>query len=280
MSTPTPALCARVAIVTGASAGIGEAIARELAASGARVVINARRAERLAEVAATLARQFGADRVTTAPGDAADPRVIDALFAKAREAFSAPADLIVANAGRGLKGSPVDSDPAQWDEMIRTNLTGVAHLLRAAASHLLSIGGPDAPPASSTSSSPTTPTTPPTPTNPRDIIVIGSVVGRHVSPFSSMYGSTKFAVHGLTEGVRRQLGPQGIRVSLVEPGFVTSEFQGVAGYDPKWYDGVVGKIGPVLDPADVARVVAFIAQQPAHVHVGDVLVRPVRQEYP
>ncbi len=265
MSTPTPALFARVAIVTGASAGIGEAIARELAASGARVVINARRADRLAEVAATLARQFGADRVTTAPGDAADPRVIDAMFAKAREAFSAPADLIVANAGRGLKGSPVDSDPAQWDEMIRTNLTGVAHLLRAAASHLLSIGGPGVPPVLP---------------SPKDIIVIGSVVGRHVSPFSSMYGSTKFAVHGLTEGVRRQLGPQGIRVSLVEPGFVTSEFQGVAGYDPKWYDGVVDKIGPVLDPADVARVVAFIAQQPAHVHVGDVLVRPVRQEYP
>ena len=95
-----------------------------------------------------------------------------------------------------------------------------------------------------------------------------------------MYGSTKFGVHGLTEGARRELGPKGIRVSLIEPGFVKSEFQGVAGYDPRWVDGVFEKFGPVLAGADIARVVSFIASQPPHVHVNDVMLRPTRQDYP
>ena len=110
--------------------------------------------------------------------------------------------------------------------------------------------------------------------------MIGSNVGRHISPFSSMYGSTKFAVNSLAEALRREVGPRGIRVTLIEPGFVKSEFQGVAGYDPAWFEGVLTKIGPVLEPEDVARAVSFVASQPAHVHVSDVLVRPTRQEYP
>jgi NADP-dependent 3-hydroxy acid dehydrogenase YdfG len=95
-----------------------------------------------------------------------------------------------------------------------------------------------------------------------------------------MYGSTKFAVHGLTEGLRREVAPKGIRVTLVEPGFVVSEFQGVAGYKEEWFKGVVDRIGPVLEPADVARAVTFVCSQPAHVHAGDVLIRPTRQDYP
>jgi NADP-dependent 3-hydroxy acid dehydrogenase YdfG len=95
-----------------------------------------------------------------------------------------------------------------------------------------------------------------------------------------MYGSTKFGVHGLTEGVRRELGPKGVRVSLVEPAFVVSEFQGVAGYKDEWFKGVLEKFGPVLEPSDVARMVSFIVGQPPAVHVGNVLVRPTRQEYP
>jgi NADP-dependent 3-hydroxy acid dehydrogenase YdfG len=115
---------------------------------------------------------------------------------------------------------------------------------------------------------------------PRDILVLGSTVGRNVSPFSSMYGSTKFGVHGLVEGARRELGPRGIRVSLIAPGFVKSEFQDVAGYDPKWVDGMFEKFGPVLSPEDIARTVTFIVSQPAAVHVNDVMIRSTRQDYP
>src|SRR5690606_39148895 len=115
---------------------------------------------------------------------------------------------------------------------------------------------------------------------PRDIVVLGSTVGRHVSPFSSLYGGSKFAVHGMVEGLRREVARHGIRVSLIEPGIVKSEFQGVAGYDPETFGAFMEKVAPVLSPEDVARAIAFVASQPAGVHVGDVLIRGTRQEYP
>ena len=91
-------------------------------------------------------------------------------------------------------------------------------------------------------------------------------------------------ITGATAGIGRaiavELGPKGIRVTLIEPGFVESEFQGVAGYKPEWFAEVKGRIGPVLKPEDVARTIGFIVQQPAHVHVSDVLIRPTRQDYP
>lgn len=258
----------RIAIVTGASAGIGLAIAEDFARAGLRVIVNARRSDKLEHLAKRLSAEYGhgSEIALAVAGDAADQRTIDACFDRARQKFRAPADLIVVNAGRGLNGSVITSDEAQWEEMIRTNLVGAAKLMRSAATRMIAdIESRDKGDWRA---------------RPRDIIVIGSVVGRHVSPFSSMYGGTKFAVHGMTEGVRREIGPRGVRVSLVEPGFVVSEFQGVAGYKTDWFQGVVDKIGPVLEPADVARVVSFIAAQPPHVHVGDVLVRPTRQDYP
>jgi NADP-dependent 3-hydroxy acid dehydrogenase YdfG len=258
---PQTTLSRRTAVVTGASAGIGEAIARTLSAAGARLVINARRADRLH----ALARELGADRTRAVAGDAAEQGVIDQMLdaAAGLSGTGVGADAVVINAGRGLSGSVLTSDPAQWEEMIRTNSIGAARLMRSAAERML--GSLDAAPWRE---------------HPRDIVVIGSIVGRHVSPFSSMYGSTKFAVHGLAEGLRREVAPKGIRVSLIEPGFVVSEFQGVAGYKDEWFKGVVDKIGPVLEPADVARMVEFVLAQPAHVHVSDVVVRPARQDYP
>jgi len=253
----------RVAIVTGASAGIGEAVASTLAAAGASVVLNARRADRLTEIAEGINNKAGRKAAATAPGDCADPAVIESMFAAAESAFGRPADLVVANAGRGLNGSVLTSDPDQWEDMVRTNLIGAARLLRASAERMLA-AVPDADWQQ----------------HPRDIVVIGSVVGRHVSPFSSAYGSTKFAVHSLAEGLRREIGPKGIRVTLIEPGFVVSEFQGVAGYDPDWVKSIFDKLGPVIEPTDVARVISFVTSQPTHVHVGDVVIRPTRQEYP
>lgn len=251
----------RIAIITGASAGIGRAIAKDAVHRGARAVVNARREGLLRE----LAFELGADRVAVVPGDACDQGVVDRLFQTARDRFGEEADLVVVNAGRGLSGSVTTSDPSQWEEMIRTNVLGAARLMRAAAHRLLADIE-----ASGVSWQ----------QEARDIVVLGSTVGRHISPFSSMYGSTKFAVNSLAEALRRELGPKGVRVTLIEPGFVRSEFQGVAGYADDWFAQVVERIGPVLTPEDCAEIISFIASRPPQVHLSDALIRPTRQDYP
>lgn len=253
----------RVAIVTGASAGIGEAVARELVECGASVVVNARRADRLEALKADIEKTQGVACVATVAGDCADDAVIEALFETARSTFGKPADLVVVNAGRGLAGSVVSSDKAEWEEVVRTNLLGAAALMRAASQHMTE-GRPEVKTDGDWTS------------QPRDIVVLGSVVGRHVSPFSSMYGSTKFAVHSLAEALRREVGPKGIRVTLVEPAVVVSEFQQVAGYTDELVGGFQEKFGPLLIPADIARSIAFVAGQPAHVHISDIVVRATR----
>lgn len=257
----------RISIVTGASAGIGEAIGRDLVKQGSTVVLNARRKEKLDG----LLGELGTEDVSVVAGDCADDDVIAAMFHAAREQFGAgkrEADLIVVNAGRGLNGSVVTSDMSEWEPMIRTNLLGAAKLIRAAAERMLKEIEHDASKGISWT------------TRPRDIVVIGSTVGRHISPFSSMYGATKFGVNSLAEAARRELGPKGIRVTLIEPGFVVSEFQGVAGYSNEWLKGVFEKIGPVLEPKDIADVVTKVASMPAHVHWGDIVLRGTRQDYP
>lgn len=262
----------RVAVITGATAGIGEAIARQFVQHEAFCVLNGRREGKLKE----LARELGDEDAAVVAGDCADDGVISRMLAAGRGRggdAKRGADLIVVNAGRGLAGSVLTSDTSQWEEMVRTNLIGAAKLIRAAAQAMIADMQAELGPKAETPGVHVL-------NRPRDIIVIGSTVGRHISPFSSMYGSTKFGVHAITEGARRELGPKGIRVSLVEPGFVVSEFQGVAGYDPKWFEERQAALGPVLKPEDVARTVVFIASQPAAVHVGDVLIRPTRQEYP
>ncbi len=257
----------RVAVITGATAGIGEAIARTFVDQHCFCVLNARRKERLAE----LSQELGAEDVLTVAGDCCDDKTITAMLDKAKHSLGnvgREADIVIINAGRGLNGSVLTSDVAQWEEMVRTNIMGAALLLRAAAKRMLAEiedqtkNKQDALKV------------------PRDIVVLGSTVGRHISPFSSMYGSTKFAVNSLAEAARRELGPKGIRVTLIEPGFVESEFQQVAGYTQDWFTEVKGRIGPVLTPQDVARTIAFVVSQPAAVHVSDVLIRPTRQDYP
>jgi NADP-dependent 3-hydroxy acid dehydrogenase YdfG len=267
----------RIAVITGASAGIGEAIARSLAAAGARLVINARRKERLDSLAQELG---GADRIAGVAGDAADEAVIDRCLDAARDRFGKggrEADLVVVNAGRGLRGSVYDSDASKWEDIFRVNLLSAARLMRAAAERM---AGPV--PIVQGAPSPPTPPQPPADwlTRPRDIVVLGSTVGRHISPFSSLYGSAKSGVHMLAESLRRLMAPRGVRVTLLEPGIVRSEFQDSASYDPVSFGKFMDSISPVLTPEDVARVVLFVVSQPAGVHINDVMVRPTRQEYP
>lgn len=269
-------LTGRIAVITGASAGIGEAVARELVANGARVVLNARRADRLE----ALVRDLGPERAAACAGDAAEDAVIRRMLDLARERFGGgtrEADLVVVNAGRGLRGSVYDSDPAAWEELSRINWLAAARLMRASAERMAG-----AIPVVQGAPKPAEPPKPPAdwPRSARDIVVLGSTVGRHISPFSSLYGSTKAGVHMLAESLRRLLAPRGVRVTLLEPGIVRSEFQAVANYDPASFGQFMDSIGPVLEPRDIAELVLYVTSRPAAVSLNDVMVRPTRQEYP
>ena len=244
----------RTALVTGASAGIGRAVALDLARSGLKVVVSARRGERLDELASEI--ESGGGRALAVEADAADAGQVDALWAAAAEWADGPPRVVVVNAGRGLQGGVVSSDESVWEPMFRVNVLGAMHLMRIAAVALRDLDGP------------------------RDVVVLGSVAGTNVSPFSGAYGATKFAVEAAAEALRREVGKSGVRVTTVKPGVVKSEFQDVAGYDEQTFGKAVAKYGKMLEPEDVARVVRFVVEQPAGVHVNQVTLRPVGQDYP
>ena len=254
-------LSERIAVISGASAGIGEATARLLAAKGAKVVINARRKERLENLAAEL--NCEGTRAVCVPGDTSRPETVSAMLEASRNSFGRNADIFVVNAGRGLGGSIVTSDTKHWEELFRTNISGALLFMREAAKLLIAEAEKDNWPG-----------------RPRDIVVLGSTVGRNISPFSALYGTSKFAIGSAAEALRRELAPKGIRVTLVLPGVVVSEFQGVAGYDPKWFGEFENRSGPFLEPHDIAEAIRFAVSQPARVCVGEITVRPTRQDYP
>jgi len=247
----------RIAIVTGASSGIGEATARKFVASGFAVVGNARNAAKLQALEQELGPAF-----CGVAGDAADETLLDHLFAVARERFGGPVDIVVANAGRGLGGSVKEAELSKFEEILKLNVTGTLALLQRAAGRMVEEQQSHYPKRAA------------------DIVIIGSVVGRHISPYSAVYGATKFAVHALAEGLRREVGPKGVRVSLVEPGIVVSGFQDAAGYSDSTVHAFNEKFGPLLHGEDIANAIQVIVTQPPHVHISDIVVRPTRQDYP
>jgi NADP-dependent 3-hydroxy acid dehydrogenase YdfG len=247
----------RIAIITGATSGIGAATVRKLVTAGFGVVGNARHADKLQAMEQELGSAF-----CGVAGDASDASVLDKLFSAATERFGKPADIVVANAGRGLGGSVKDSDLSRFEEILKLNVTGTLALLQKAAQRMVESQDSGFPRVAA------------------DIVVIGSVVGRHISPFSAVYGATKFAVHGLAEGLRREVGPKGVRVTLVEPGIVVSGFQDAAGYDNAQVTLFEDKFGPLLYGEDIANAIHFVVTQPPHVHVSNIMVRPTRQDYP
>ncbi|HQU17043.1 MAG: short-chain dehydrogenase [Chromatiales bacterium 21-64-14] len=248
---------ARIAIVTGATSGIGEATARKFIASGFGVVGNGRNAIRLS----ALEKEFGTAFRGVA-GDASDGAVLDKLFVSAGDHFGKTADIVVANAGSGLGGSVKDADLSGFENLLKINVTGTLALLQKAAQKMVAAQQNTYPNSAA------------------DIVIIGSVVGRHISPFSAVYGASKFAVHALAEGLRREVGTKGVRVSLVEPGIVLSGFQAGAGYTDEMVQSFEDKFGPLLVGDDVANAIHFIVTQPPHVHISDIMVRPTRQDYP
>ena len=244
----------RTALVTGASSGIGRATALALAGAGMPVVVNARRRDRLDAVVGEIDAAGG--RALAVDGDASEPGDLDRLWSAARDWAGGPPTVVVANAGRGLQGGVASSDESVWASMFRLNVVATMHLLRVAADALKAVPGP------------------------RDLVVIGSVVGTNVSPFSGVYGASKFAVEAAAEALRREVGKTGVRVTTIKPGVVASEFQDVAGYDEENFGKMVEKFGPMLEPADVARAIRFVVEQPPNVHVNQLTLRPVGQDYP
>ena len=248
---------ARIAVVTGATSGIGEATARKFIAHGFGVVGTGRNAQKLAALEKELGKAF-----CGIVGDATNYDLLDALFVTANQRFGRAADIVVANAGRGLGGSVTEAGLAEFEHVLKINVTGTLALLQKAAQWI--VDGQQIEYPKSTA----------------DIVIIGSVVGRHISPFSAVYGASKFAVHSLAEGLRRELAPKGIRVSLVEPGLVLSGFQAEAGYSDELVQNFKDKFGPLLVSEEVANAIHFIVSQPPHVHISDMVVRPTRQDYP
>jgi NADP-dependent 3-hydroxy acid dehydrogenase YdfG len=248
---------ARIAIVTGTTSGIGEATVRKFVAAGFGVVGNGRNGAKLAALEKEIGSLF-----CGIVGNAADNTVLERLFASAIERFGKAADIVVANAGRGLGGSVKDADLSQFEDLLRINVSGVLALVQKAAQKMVDAQQNIYPKSAA------------------DIVIIGSVVGRHISPFSAVYGASKSAVHALAEGLRRELGPKGVRVSLVEPGMVLSGFQAAAGYSDAMVHGLNERFGPLLTGDDVANAIHYIISQPPHVHISDIVVRPTRQDYP
>jgi NADP-dependent 3-hydroxy acid dehydrogenase YdfG len=246
----------RVAIVTGATSGIGEATALKFASEGFGVVGNGRNAGKLK----TLEKELG-PAFCGVPGDASDEDVLEQLFVSAVERFGREADIVVVNAGRGLGGSVKDADLSQLESVLKINVRGACALMQKAARRMTFAGS--RPPGA-----------------PADIVVIGSVVGRHISPFSAVYGSTKFAVKALAEGLRRELAPKAVRVTLVEPGIVLSGFQDAAGYSDQLVQSFTERFGPLLTGQDIAGAVLCVVTQPPHVHISNITVRPTGQDYP
>ena len=248
-------LSGKTAIITGASSGIGKATAKTLAKAGAAVVLHARRKDRLDALVAEIAADGG--KALAVAGDASVERDIDLLLEQALnwKEGGGKYDIVVVNAGRGLAGGVLSSDEKQWQEMYQLNVLGAARLMRRAGQYLSG-------------------------RKTGDIIALGSAVGKNISPFSGVYGATKFAVGALAEALRREIASFGVRVGVVMPGIVVSEFQGVAGYTEENFGKTVAQYGTLLEPQAIADGIFWMVSLPSHVCVSDITIRPVGQAYP
>ena len=248
-------LSGKTAIVTGSSSGIGYATASTLAQAGAAVVIHARRKDRLDELASEIAAQGG--KVLAVGGDASIQADIDLLVDRALswDEGGCKVDIVVVNAGRGLAGGILGSEKSLWQEIYQVNVLGAAHLMRRAGQYMVQRKS-------------------------GDIVVIGSVVGRNISPFSGFYGSSKSAIGAIAEGLRREVCPHQVRVSLVMPGIVLSGFQNVAGYDEENFGKGTAQFGKLLEPQAIADGIYWLLTLPPHVNVNEITIRPTGQSYP
>jgi NADP-dependent 3-hydroxy acid dehydrogenase YdfG len=240
----------KVAVVTGASSGIGEATAEALAAEGAAVVVAARRAERLEELVGRI--EEGGGRALAVSCDVTDEEQAHALVGRAVEEFGS-IDVLVNNAGVMLLSTVGKGLSDQWRQMFEVNVMGLLYATDAAIEHMKGQGS-------------------------GHLVNISSVAGRKVTRDSSgVYAGTKFAVGAISEGLRQELLNDNIRVTIIEPGAVATELPDhITDEDAR--EGLSGLLGlEILQAEDIANAIVYAVTQPERVSVNEVLIRPTQQ---
>ena len=243
----TKRLAGKVALVTGASSGIGAAAALALAQEGADVAISARRADRLAQLATRIEAE--GVRALVLPGDMAVEA--DALAAVADTvAKLGRIDILINSAGVMSSGGMEGADLADYRRVLDINLMGTVYTSSAAAVHMLAQGG-------------------------GDMITISSLAARKGGPMTSAYSASKHAVNAMTDAMRQELGGKNIRVTILMPGATRTEV-GDSIPDPGWRAAIqahVSKDGAVL-PEEIAEAIVFILMLPRTVNVSEICIRP------
>jgi len=243
----TASLQGKVALVTGASSGIGEAIAVALAEAGATVAVSARRADRLQALVQRIETAGG--KALPLPGD----MTVEAEALKAvadTVAELGRIDILVNSAGIMQAGGIENCDLDEYRRVMDINLFATLYCCKAAVSHMLAQGG-------------------------GDIVNISSLAGRKGGPMTSAYSASKHAVNSMTDGMRQELGNRNIRVSVLMPGATTTEVaENIS--NPEWRTAIrahVSKEGAVL-PSEIGATVAFMLSLPRRVNISEISVRP------
>jgi NADP-dependent 3-hydroxy acid dehydrogenase YdfG len=251
MSESTRPLDGRVALVTGASSGIGEATAIALAGAGAAVAIGARRKDRLDALAVTL-RDSGA-RVLQLDLDVTDEQACRAAVDRTRSELGG-LDVLVNNAGVMLLGTIVGADTEDWRRMLHTNVLGLMYMTHAAIEGMVEQGS-------------------------GDVVNISSVAGRQARKGAGVYNASKWAVNAFSESLRQEVTGRGVRIGLVEPGAVATELSShITQPEAKQASQDMAAGMRTLQAEDIARAVLYMVSQPPHVAVNEMLVRPTDQE--
>jgi len=240
-------LTGRVALVTGASSGIGAAAAEALAGAGATVAIVARRADRLDSLAARIAERGGS--ALCLPGDVTDEKVAQGVVTETLRRFGR-IDILVNSAGIIDAGGVENADTARYRRVLDINLMASLYTSRAVIGPMRTQGG-------------------------GDIVNISSTAGRRAAVLFNAYSASKFALTAMTEALRQEVGRQGIRVFIIEPGATSTEVsEGVT--DPayrKFIHEHVTKEG-AMKPEDVAAAILFAVSLPPRANVSQLLIRP------
>ena len=244
-----------VALVTGASSGIGEATARRLAAEGAAVAVAARRVDRLEQLVGEIEDAGG--RALAIESDVTDRSQAEALVERT-VAELGRLDTVINNAGVMLLGPAVDADIEEWEQMVDLNVKGLLYVAKAALPHLLKFA--DEGPRMVT-----------------DMVNVSSVAGRTARSGSGVYNATKWGVGAFSESLRQEVTERHVRISLVEPGAVETE---LASHNrPEVQETMKGRLEGVerLEAADIADTISYIVTRPRHMAVNEILVRPTEQ---